>query len=77
MAINKPALVEALFGAGNAEPAKNLIPPTMWSYDDATVDDEYDPDKAKEILAANGVTELDHLGLGSCPFVQPELRAFG
>ena len=34
MAINKPALVEALFGAGNAEPAKNLIPPTMWSYND-------------------------------------------
>jgi dipeptide transport system substrate-binding protein len=59
MAINKPALVEALFGAGNAVPAKNLIPPTMWSYDDSIVDDEYNPEKAKEILAANGVTEID------------------
>ena len=29
MAINKPALVEALFGKGNAVPAKNLIPPTV------------------------------------------------
>ncbi|MEQ1769668.1 MAG: ABC transporter substrate-binding protein [Devosia sp.] len=59
MAINKPALVEALFGAGNAVPAKNLIPPTMWSYDDAIVDDEYNPEKAKEILAKNGVTSID------------------
>ena len=59
MAINKPALVEALFGKGNAEPAKNLIPPTMWSYDTATVDDEYNPEKAKEILAAAGLTEIE------------------
>ncbi len=58
MAINKPALVEALFGKGNGQPAKNLIPPTMWSYNDAIVDDEYNPEKAKEILAANGVTEI-------------------
>jgi dipeptide transport system substrate-binding protein len=59
MAINKPALVEALFGPGNAVPAKNLIPPTMWSYNDAIADDEYNPDKAREILAANGVTSID------------------
>jgi dipeptide transport system substrate-binding protein len=59
MAINKPALVEALFGAGNAVPAKNLIPPTMWSYDDSIPEGEYNPDKAREILAANGVTEID------------------
>lgn len=59
MAINKPALVEALFGAGNAEPAKNLIPPTMWSYDTATPEQEYNPEKAKEILAAKGVTEIE------------------
>ena len=59
MAINKPALVEALFGPGNAVPAKNLIPPTMWSYDDTIVGDEYNPDKAREILAANGVTAID------------------
>ncbi|MEO6014447.1 MAG: ABC transporter substrate-binding protein [Devosia sp.] len=59
MAINKPALVEALFGKGNAEPAKNLIPPTMWSYDTATPEGEYNPTKAKEILAAKGVTEIE------------------
>jgi dipeptide transport system substrate-binding protein len=58
MAINKPALVEALFGPGNAEPAKNLIPPTMWSYNTATPEQEYNPDKAREILAAKGVTEI-------------------
>ena len=59
MAINKPALVEALFGPGNAVPAKNLIPPTMWSYDDSIPESEYNPDKAREILAAKGVTEID------------------
>ena len=33
MAIDKKAILEAVYhGAG--EPAKNLIPPTMWSYND-------------------------------------------
>jgi dipeptide transport system substrate-binding protein len=59
MAINKPALVEALFGKGNAEPAKNLIPPTMWSYNTATPEQEYNPEKAAEILKAKGVTEIE------------------
>ena len=76
MAINKPALVEALFGAGNAVPAKNLIPPTMWSYDDAIADDEYNPDKAKEILAANGVTEIDLWASDRVRSYNPTLCAF-
>jgi dipeptide transport system substrate-binding protein len=57
MAINKLAILDAVFqGAGSV--AKNPIPPTIWSYNEATVDDPYDPDAAKKMLADAGVTDL-------------------
>ena len=57
MAVNKPAIIDAVFqGAGTA--AKNPIPPTIWSYNDAVVDDPYDPAAAKKLLAEAGVTGL-------------------
>jgi dipeptide transport system substrate-binding protein len=57
MALNKQAIIDAVFqGAGVV--AKNPIPPTMWSYNDAIVDDPYDPEAAKAALAAEGVTDL-------------------
>ena len=57
MAINKQAILDVVFkGAGSA--AKNPIPPTMWSYNDAVVDYPYDPEKAKALLAEAGVTDL-------------------
>ncbi|MGA8513772.1 MAG: ABC transporter substrate-binding protein, partial [Burkholderiaceae bacterium] len=57
MAIDRDAILKEVYqGAG--QKAKNPIPPTMWSYDDATVDYEYNPDKAKEMLAAAGVKDL-------------------
>jgi len=57
MAINKEAIIDAVYqGAG--EVAKNPIPPTMWSYNDDVVDDPYDPDAAKAMLEAEGVTDL-------------------
>jgi dipeptide transport system substrate-binding protein len=57
MAINKQAIIDAVFqGAGKA--AKNPIPPTIWSYNEATVDDPYDPDKARALLAEAGVSDL-------------------
>ena len=56
-AINKEAILEAVFqGAGIV--AKNPIPPTIWSYNDAIVDDSYDPDAAKKMLADAGVKDL-------------------
>ena len=67
MAINKPAIIEAVYqGAGQA--AKNLIPPTMWSYDNAIADDTYDPEGAKKLLAEAGVTGLDHRPVGDAGF---------
>ena len=57
MAINKQAILDAVFqGAGQI--AKNPIPPTMWSYNDDVVDDPYDPEAAKAMLEAEGVTDL-------------------
>ncbi len=57
MAINKEAIIDAVFqGAGKV--AKNPIPPTIWSYNDAVVDDGYNPAAAKAALAAEGVSGL-------------------
>ncbi|MDH3743071.1 MAG: ABC transporter substrate-binding protein, partial [Hyphomicrobiales bacterium] len=57
MAINKNAILDAVFqGAGKA--AKNPIPPTIWSYNEAVNDDPYDPDAAKKMLADAGVSGL-------------------
>jgi dipeptide transport system substrate-binding protein len=57
MAINKQAILDAVFqGAGKA--AKNPIPPTIWSYNEAVVDDPYDPEAAQKILAEEGVKDL-------------------
>ncbi len=58
MAIDRDAILKEVYqGAG--QKAKNPIPPTMWSYDDSTVDIEYNPEKAKEMLKAAGVEKLD------------------
>ncbi|MFT3689535.1 ABC transporter substrate-binding protein [Paenirhodobacter sp.] len=57
MAINKQAIIDAVFqGAGQV--AKNPIPPTMWSYNDAIQDDPYDPEAAKKMLDEAGVKDL-------------------
>ena len=57
MAINKQAIIDVVFqGAGKV--AKNPIPPTIWSYNDAVKDYPYDPEKAKAMLAEAGVTNL-------------------
>ena len=57
MAINKQAIIDAVF-QGAAVPAKNPIPPTMWSYNDAVQDDPYDPEQSKQMLKDAGVENL-------------------
>ncbi|MEM5527631.1 ABC transporter substrate-binding protein [Gammaproteobacteria bacterium AS21] len=54
-AMNKEAIKEVVFN-GYATVAKNPIPPTIWSYDNSTVDDSYDVDKAKALLKEAGVS---------------------
>jgi dipeptide transport system substrate-binding protein len=70
MAINKPALVEAVFGEAG-QVAKNPIPPTLWSYNEATEDDPYDPEAARTMLAAEGVD-----GLGMTIWAMPVRRPY-
>ena len=57
MAIYKEAIVKSVF-EGAAQVAKNPIPPTMWSYNNAVEDDKYDPAAAKAALEAAGVKDL-------------------
>jgi len=68
-AINKDAIVKSVF-EGAAEVAKNPIPPTMWSYDEATVDDKYDPAAAKAALEAAGVKDLS-MKVWAMPVARP------
>ncbi len=58
MAIDKAAIIKEIYQDAG-QPARNPLPPTIWSYDESTKDYEYNPDKAKEMLAAAGVTSLD------------------
>lgn len=70
MAVNKKAIIEAVYqGAG--QPAKNLIPPTMWSYDDSIVDYPFDPEKAKALLKEAGMEKGFAIDLWAMPVQRP------
>ncbi|MBD3804220.1 MAG: ABC transporter substrate-binding protein [Thioclava sp.] len=69
MSINKQAIIDAVFqGAGQV--AKNPIPPTMWSYNDAIQDDPYDPEAAKKMLDEAGVKDLE-MNIWAMPVQRP------
>ena len=56
-AVNKQAIIDGVFqGAGKS--AKNPLPPTIWSYNEATKDYPYDVNKAKALLKEAGVKNL-------------------
>jgi dipeptide transport system substrate-binding protein len=53
LAIDKAAIVDAVYqGAG--VPAKNPIPPNLWSYADGVTDYPYDPGQAQRLLVEAG-----------------------
>jgi dipeptide transport system substrate-binding protein len=70
MAINKKAIVDAVF-LGTGVPAKNPIPPTIWSYDDSIQDYPYDPEKAKKLLAEAGYPNGFETDLWAMPVQRP------
>ncbi len=69
-AVNKQAIVDAVYqGAGQV--AKNPIPPTMWSYNEAVQDYDYNPEKAKALLKEAGFENGFDTELWAMPVSRP------
>ena len=78
MAIDRDTILKDVYqGAG--QKAKNPIPPTIWSYDDATQDYAYDPEKAKALLKEAGVENLVDRSVvdAGAASLQPQRQAHG
>ena len=69
-AINKTEIVERLY-QGLGIPAKNPIPPTLWSYDDSIEEHAYDPELAKQLLAEAGYPDGFETTLWALPVPRP------
>ncbi|HAK36389.1 MAG TPA: peptide ABC transporter substrate-binding protein SapA [Pantoea sp.] len=61
LAINNERLMESIY-YGTAETAASVLPRASWAYDSEARVTEYDPKKAREMLASLGITDL-HLRL--------------
>jgi dipeptide transport system substrate-binding protein len=70
MAIDKKAILDGVYlGTGIA--AKNPIPPSMWSYNDAVRDYPFDPAAAKKLLAEAGLPNGFSTDLWAMPVQRP------
>ena len=70
LAINKKAIIDAVYlSTGIA--AKNPIPPSMWSYNDDVMDDPYNPEAAKKLLAEAGYPNGFSTDLWAMPVQRP------
>lgn len=70
MAMDKKAMVAAVYQAAGV-PAKNPIPPTMWSYNTAIEDYPYDVERAKKLLADAGYPNGFETDLWAMPVQRP------
>ena len=69
-AINKAEIIQQLY-QGTGVPAKNPIPPALWSYDDTIEDYEYNPELAKQLLAEAGYPDGFETTLWALPVPRP------
>jgi peptide/nickel transport system substrate-binding protein len=69
-AVNKRAIVEKLFG-GIGIPATNMLPPSLWGYNDAVLDYAYDPPKSRKYLANAGLPNGFKTTLWAMPNPRP------
>ena len=70
MAIDKKAIIDGVY-LSTGVAAKNPIPPTMWSYNDAVKDDPFDPAAAKKLLAEAGYPNGFTTDLWAMPVQRP------
>lgn len=70
MAINKKAIIDGVYLTTGVA-AKNPIPPTLWSYNDAVKDDPHDPEAAKKLLAQAGFPDGFSTDLWAMPVQRP------
>ena len=70
MAIDQAAILAAVY-QGSGQPAKNLIPPTMWSYNNKVEPWKYDPAAAKKLLAEAGFPNGFETDLWAMPVQRP------
>ncbi|NEN75841.1 ABC transporter substrate-binding protein [Pelistega sp. NLN82] len=69
-AINKQAIIDAVYG-GQGQLAPNPMPPTQWSFNKEIKVRDYDPEKAKELLAKAGFPDGFEATLWSLPVQRP------
>ncbi|WP_411704393.1 ABC transporter substrate-binding protein [Edaphovirga cremea] len=70
MAINKPAIIEAVFNGAGIE-AKNLLPPGVWSADSDLKDYDFDLEKARVLLKEAGFADGISIDLWAMPVQRP------
>ncbi len=69
-ALNKKAYIKAIY-LDQAVPAKNPLPPTIWSYHDALEEIDYNPEKAKKLLKEAGYANGFETELWTLPVSRP------
>lgn len=72
MAMNQKSYLELIYKS-QGSPAKNPIPPTMWSYAKNTAPNAYDVEKAKKMLAEAGYKDGFETELWTLPVSRPYL----
>lgn len=70
MAINKKAIIDAVY-QGQGQEAANPIPPTLWSYNAKLKNAAYDTAKAKALLAKAGYPNGFEMTLWAMPVQRP------
>ncbi len=69
-AINRDEIIDAVYGNAG-QPAKNPIPPTMWSYNDDITPYPYDVDTARDLLAEAGYSDGFETEIWAMPVARP------
>ena len=73
-ALNRASYISAIY-LGNAEVAKNPMPPTLWGYNKSIKDYDYSVEKAKELLKKAGFEKGFTMELWTMPVSRPYLPA--